>query len=186
MVALLNFIPDIDIVPTESIEIIQRGLTDSDRHCYLAHEIGHGRWYAYIWGDETTDFLRLSPRHMIASNLHADDLSDILATPGIDEENITNLDMLLFVRVGGSLARQRRVSSICERQGTRGSKAFVEIFRWNEREDLFQATAEPCLVGSGRMGWARGVIDGLVESNLRTIEDVRQYVLEELPDAPSD
>jgi hypothetical protein len=42
MAALLNFIPDVDIVDTVNSQVI-------------AHEIGRGRWYAYIWGNDVAN-----------------------------------------------------------------------------------------------------------------------------------
>jgi type IV secretory pathway ATPase VirB11/archaellum biosynthesis ATPase len=53
--------------------------------CSLAHEIGSGQWYGYIWGDQVREFIDLKQRgHRLAACLHADtldELTQILCTP---------------------------------------------------------------------------------------------------------
>ncbi len=186
MAALLNFIPEMTIVPTENSQVIREGLKEVEPKCFLAHEIGHGRWYAYIWDGDVEDFLRLTRHHMVAGNLHADDIDDVLNTPGIGEDNLASLDLLVFMRmIRGSSGVKRRISSVCENQGGRGRKAFQPVYRWLEARDLFQEIERPAAVSEGRVAWAERVLGGVIERDLRTLEEVRSYVLDNLDGAPA-
>ena len=82
MAALLAFLPPgVEIITVDS----ERALADAapanergTRRCYLAHEIGAGGWYGYIWGRAVRDYLNLARRgHMIATGLHADNLAQL-------------------------------------------------------------------------------------------------------------
>jgi hypothetical protein len=182
MGALLNFLPDIDIIPTETSKVITDGLSLSEPKCYLAHEIGRGRWYSYIWGRDVGNFLELAKTHVVAGNLHADDIEDVLSHDGIDDENITKLDLLIFMRVIRSITgTTRRVSSVLENQGGTGSEAFKPVFVWNSSEDAFDTVAEPRLVDEVELEWAGRTLQDIVERDLRTIDEVRSAVLSALP-----
>jgi hypothetical protein len=176
MGALLNFIPDTDIIPTESDAVIERGLEDPEPKCYLAHEIGAGRWYAYIWGREVANFLDLGRRHLVVGNLHADTVEEVLETPGIDEENITRVKVLVFLRLDRQRGWRRRVGSVYENQGGRGKEAFRLLFRHRETRDGFQKVAESRLVGPADTRESRTLIERIIRKDLRTIEDVRTLI----------
>jgi hypothetical protein len=182
MGALLNFIPDIDIVPTVNGDVIRDGLDDETPRCYLAHEIGRGRWYAYIWGRDVENFLHLTCRHMVAGNLHADDIEDVLSHDGIDESNITKLDLLIFLSVNGGLrGRSRRINSILENQGGRGTLAFKQIYSCRPPDGPFVYSGRPKLVTERELEWAGEVMESVLIDDLRTIGEVRSAVLKALP-----
>jgi hypothetical protein len=182
MGALLNFLPDIEIIPTENSKVIANGLSISEPRCYLAHEIGRGRWYSYIWGRDVDNFLELTKTHVVAGNLHADDIEDVLSHDGIDDENIAKLDLLIFMRMGrGSTGTSRRISSVLENRGGTGSGAFKQVFVWNPSEDTFEANAIPRLAGDLELEWAGQTLREIIDRDLRTIEEVRSAVLSALP-----
>jgi hypothetical protein len=182
MGALLNFLPDIEIIPTANSAVIKDGLSTTEPVCYLAHEIGRGRWYAYIWGRDVENFLELTKTHVVAGNLHADDIEDVLAHDGIDDYNITKLDLLIFMRVArGLTGTSRRVNSVLENQGGTGPAAFKQVFSWNSSEDTFETGIKPRLVGELELEWADGTLHQILDRDLRTIEEVRSAVLSALP-----
>ena len=50
--AILGLLPpDVRIVTVDGSDVIQQGLAQpaDEPVCYLAHEIGSGHWYGYIW-----------------------------------------------------------------------------------------------------------------------------------------
>jgi len=184
MAALLNFIPDYEIVPTVDGATIKEGLGDSNPKCFVAHEIGAGRWYAYIWGREVQDFLKLTSNHMIAGNLHADDIGDVLATPGITAENITKLDLLVFLRIRRThFGIKRRIGLVYENQGGNGVESFKPIFVWKEEGDLFEKLGESKLVTPLEIRRARDLLRSIVDRNLTRIEEVRQFILTALDES---
>ena len=74
--------PEVPLVTVDRSQVIREGLKKpaDEPACYLAHEIGSGHWYGYIWGQDVADFLRLiDGRRRIASCLHADTLDELTA-----------------------------------------------------------------------------------------------------------
>jgi len=114
--------------------------------CYLAHEIGSGHWYGYLWGRAVADFLALvgGPRR-VASCLHADmldELADILCSPplGVSREALGRVGLVLFMHVRpGPRGVLRRVAAFHEADGAGGHRL---LFRWNERSDAFERVGD--------------------------------------------
>lgn len=179
MAALLNFIPDVDIVATVNSQVIENGLRDPTFKCFIAHEIGRGRWYGYIWGNDVANFLKLAKKHMIAGNLHADNILEILEAEGIDEANLHNLHVLIFMKRTGQLGfTKRRISSIYENKGLNGRNPFKQLFMWNEKEDSFTRLAASKLISAPELHRSRSIIEKIVEQDLRTMEEIRPTILE--------
>lgn len=184
MAALLNFIPDYEIVSTVDRATIREGFGDGNPKCFVAHEIGAGRWYGYIWGSDVEDFLQLTRNHMIAGNLHADDIDDVLATPGITPLNITNLDLLIFLRVRRTYhGIRRRISIVYENQGGEGAKSFKPVYMWKEEGDVFERRAESQLATPAEIHRASDLLRLILDRNLRRVEDIRQFVLAHLDES---
>jgi energy-coupling factor transporter ATP-binding protein EcfA2 len=62
MAAILGLLPpDVPLVTVDTSRIIHDGLQRSatEPACYLAHEIGSGDWYGYIWGQDVGNFFSL-------------------------------------------------------------------------------------------------------------------------------
>ena len=127
MVALLNLLPDDVVVrPIEGPLTLRQGLADTayGRTCYLAHEIGQGWYYAYLWDDQARAFFQLAGRgHLIASNLHADTLpesqSQLCDDNGVAPDDLRAVTLKVFLRVtrGADLRPQRWVNSVYESDG---------------------------------------------------------------------
>ena len=180
MGALLNFIPEVEIVPTENSKVIERGFSDPVRKCFVAHEIGHGPWYAYVWGEDTSRLLELAKIHIVVGNLHADTLDEVLSTPGIDEENLSNIDLLIFLRLFRSQRGVlRRIGQVLENGGKGGARAFRPIFLYDASRDGFRTVGRSVLVDEEFRERAREAIRRIIQLDLRTIEQVRSFIVNE-------
>lgn len=91
-------------------------VTPPEPTCWLAHEIGAGHWYGYIWGSEVPVFLhRQAQGQRIASCLHADTLEETRHTLfrpplHVSEEAFDSLGLLLYIH----LLPERRVALLYE------------------------------------------------------------------------
>ncbi len=144
MAALLDFLP-----PQVSIDTIEDSASldrakqnpDSESRLYLAHEIGSGYWYAYIWGEQVARFFGLiGGNRRIASCLHADTLEEtaaILTQPqlGVPSEALERVGLALFMwvdRHGGAV--RRRVNALYA--SPRGG-ALEPVYAWDRESDRF-------------------------------------------------
>ena len=119
---------------------------------------------------------------MVAGNLHADDIDDVLSHDGLDESNIGRLDLLIFLSFDrGITGSSRRISSILENQGGHGSASFRPVFSWRPPRGPFEVVEKTVLVGGEDLQWARDTLDVIMGEDLRTIRDVRSAVLSRLP-----
>jgi len=109
MCALLNFVPaDVPLIAATPQEVYKasRAATLS-RACYICHEIGSGSYFAYLWADALRAYCRLSENgHMLATNLHADDLEEardqVCGDNDVREELFKRFELLIFLRIKGS------------------------------------------------------------------------------------
>lgn len=145
MAAILNFLPpNVPIATVDGSRVITAGLSAAEQQpaCYLAHEIGSGHWYGYIWGDDVGRFLSLvEGRRRIASCLHADtldELTGIVCAPPLEasREALGRVGLVLFMHVdvdrGGY---RRRVSTFYEADGDGGHRL---VFAWDAASDTFK------------------------------------------------
>lgn len=104
MAAFLGFIPP----GTRIVTISDKSVLDSKHPIHrkpeylMAHEIGSGYYYGYIWGRDVTRYFSLiEPGVSVASNLHADtmdELKDVLVGElGVTEELIGKVDLIMFI-----------------------------------------------------------------------------------------
>jgi len=145
MAAFLHLLPPgVRIVTVDRPSVIARALAEppTKPECYLAHEIGAGHWYGYIWGREVADFLSLiEGSRRVASCLHADTLDElvgILTAPplGVSEEAIGRVGLVMFMHADrGIRGIRRRVASFYLADG-KGNHDLV--FEWDGRSDTFR------------------------------------------------
>jgi len=183
MAALLNFLPaEVPLVTVDHPGVITDGLRRGadEPACYLAHEIGSGRYLGYIWGRDVADFLALieGPRR-VASCLHADTLDELSAILrsrplGATPETLAAVDLIAFMHVdvhGGGY--RRRVSAYYEADGRCGHRL---LFQWDAESDRFRR------VGESRDGKALGpyvdFVERLVEDGQPDSQEVRRKVLD--------
>ncbi len=180
MAALLHLLPrDSRIVTVDHPGVVAEALERPAKpECFLAHEIGSGHWYGYIWGRTVADFLALieGPR-CIASCLHADtldELAGILCSPplGVSREALGRVGLILFMHVRpGRWGVRRRVAALHEADGS-GSHRLV--FRWDDRSDAFER-ATPLRDEAGLKRYS-DFIECLVKSGEGSAEAVRNKV----------
>ncbi len=149
MATLLNFLPPgVPIATTDRSAVIARALGQpADRPvCYLAHEIGSGHWYGYIWGRDVADFLSLiDGLRRVASCLHADTLPEligILTSPplSVTPEQLGRVDLILFMHVQATVrGTPRRVATFYEADGAGGHRL---LFEWDGDTDTFRQAAD--------------------------------------------
>ena len=149
MAAILGFLPPgVPLVTVEGAHVVAEGLArEPQPSCYLAHEIGSGHWYGYIWGRDVADFLALidGPRR-IASCIHADtldQLAGILAGPplGVRREALGRVGLILFMSVSRGLrGTRRRVAAFHGADGQGGHRL---LYEHDPQADTFRQLADP-------------------------------------------
>ena len=116
MCALINLIPpEIRLVAATSQ--IARSASESGasaRRCFICHEIGAGPYFAYLWGKELRTYCALSEEgHMLATNLHADDLDEthaqVCRENGVPEAHFNAFRCLIYLRVRGAYPNAHRM-----------------------------------------------------------------------------
>ena len=95
--------------------------------CFLAHEIGAGPYYGYIWGEEVSAFLgRTEEGYRVATTLHADDAEDArgeLRALGVPDVALSRVTVMAFIRAERhSWKTQHTVQGIYERTGHEGHR----------------------------------------------------------------
>ena len=115
MAAVLGFLPAGErIVTAADADTVSRaaGGAIATPFCLLAHEIGQGRWYGYIWGRVAQEFFSLGGAGARrVSCLHADtpeQTDDILARCGVRHEDIERVGFQMFIgEIGRASCRER-------------------------------------------------------------------------------
>ncbi len=173
----LGFLPPGErIVTTGSKTVIDRGLNHPPHgaECFLAHEIGSGHYYGYLWGSDVRDFLGLmDAERRVASCLHADtadEAEDILtgAPLHVPRDLVHRLGLLGFMRVVGPV---RRVAYLY-------GAGLRPAFRWREANDVHEQVAEVAAFGLRQEDFARAseFLADLVASDVLAFEAVRERV----------
>jgi len=117
MCALLNFLPDgCGIRAVGDPRVLGEAERDAQpgTTCYIAHEIGAGPYFAYVWGAQARRFFALGAAgHVLASNLHTDTLDELYeqlcADNGVPEAHVRAITLKVFIALEGSGLRPRRV-----------------------------------------------------------------------------
>lgn len=186
MVALLNFLPDATAIqPVEGPAVLRRGLADTayGATCYLAHEIGAGFYYAYLWNEDARLFFELAGRgHTIVSNLHADTLDELHAQLsgriGVAPEHVRAITLKVFLRVGrGPNLRVRRWVSRVYEAGEDGADHLVWV---GERWGQFARREPSRFVTPEAESACRDLLVHLSREGVVTIEAVRHAVVQNL------
>lgn len=165
--------------PGEEIVTDGEGAGETERRCHLAHEIGAGHWYGYLWGAEVARFLALAEGQRVASCLHADTLEEVYEILGgaplnVSEGIVRGIDLILFVHV--LPGQQRRVAAVYEATGEGHRLAFSLE---GGRLVLQGEVALPVRLGAdaGEMAQRLQTVQRLVEAGERRFEVLREMVL---------
>ncbi|MBN1584068.1 MAG: hypothetical protein JXA89_25385 [Anaerolineae bacterium] len=182
MCALLNFLPDrTAIQPVADQAALACGLRDpqfGDR-CYLAHEIGAGYYYAYVWGKEARAFFQLASNgHIIASNLHADTLQEthdqLVGENGVARAHLDAVRLKIYLRVarGQGWSMRRWVSRVYESDGEHDRLLWERV-----GDGTFHQAAGSAIVSPEQEAHYAAFLATLEAQDRRTIEQVRRALL---------
>ncbi|MHC5034012.1 MAG: hypothetical protein ACYTFZ_03145 [Planctomycetota bacterium] len=196
MGALLSFLPvgeRIITVGSRNVLDAAAGAAAPEPVTLLAHEIGSGRWYGYVWGRDAADFFGLSGRGIrCVSCLHADtpeEAGGILCSLGVAQPDLQRISLQLYMSVSGSWGRiRRRVSGLyCALDGR-----LRRVFEWQPDADRFLPVvgqgevaqslaaewgASPAEV-ERRFGDCQEALERLLEKGVRELAEVRHGVLQ--------
>jgi hypothetical protein len=183
MAAILDFLPlGVPLVTVDNPRAIRDALRrpQPEPACYLAHEIGSGDWYGYIWGRDVADFFSLSggPRR-IASCLHADTLEELTgilcsAPLRVASEALGRVGLILFMHVARvASGYRRRVASFWEADGRGGHR---QLYQWDAASDSFTQVGE--LRQADDLGGYAEFVQRLVNSGHVETEAIRREVVE--------
>lgn len=182
MGAMLNMVPDdVELVPADGDGVVRRAIEDrTQRRCYICHEIGAGHYYAYLWGPVLTDLLRLpSTGHMVATNLHADTIDQardqLCGDNAVPANAFDRFGLMLFMNVSGGWSRPRRRIDAVYEPSPSGPPRLVYQLDPNGR--IVHADSSN-LVSTDALAQAVDKIESLCASGTRTIEQVRQFLIE--------
>jgi hypothetical protein len=183
MCALLNFIPpDVRIVAASSGSVV-RGASKRQAGppaCYLCHEIGAGRYFAYLWGRDARDFFNLtSAGHVVATNLHADTIGQtrdqLCGTNKVPEADFRRVNLMLFLRVvraGGRI--KRRIAAVYHSDG---NEPHTFVYGWEPSSDAYVRTSSSTTSDSQALDHHKKFIESLCNADVRHIADVRTRVI---------
>jgi hypothetical protein len=193
LAALLGFLPDSQrIVAVDSPAVVSAAEAEARPTCYLAHEIGTGHWYGYVWGKAAARFLALAVgRHTVASCLHADFLEELyaaLCSPpvNVDRAALLDIDLILFMHVDREGAAdawgyRRRVAAVYENDRMAGEHRLV--FRWDPLSDALQQMAEMPEDPEARE--LAGFLEGSLSSGTLEFPEARRAYLAFMSDSRS-
>lgn len=195
MAALLAFIPPGErILTAKNHSVVERAARDEPDNpvCLLAHEIGRGSWFAYIWGRTARKFFASNgPQRRPVTCLHADtpdQTAEILEECGVADEHIDAIDLHLYIRAFSTFRPRHRVTALhCRLDGD-----LVPAYRWEENPDRLSPLIERETLASAaedRFGlpptqfielWEarRECLERMQRESVREFETVRSRVLE--------
>ncbi len=177
MAGLLGFLPPGERIVTVAGSDVIRSALDGEVNppaTLLAHEIGSGRWFGYIWGRDAARFFRLSARGIrCVSCIHADDPEQSwgsLSSLGAGREDFDRVELQLYmVMERHGLRTRRRVRTLNYR--VQGEHA--PLYRWAPEDDEFAALmprGRVCSVLAQRLGTGEAEVDSAWSECGRRIE----------------
>jgi hypothetical protein len=183
MCALLNWIPDHTVIrPVDRPSVLEAGTRDACPQdvCYLAHEIGAGPYYAYIWGRSARAFFELAARgHIVASNLHADTLQEtrdqLCRENRVPTAHLDAVTLKVYLRMerAGGWATRRWISQVYESDG-KGNRL---LWTGDNKGEFAQQAASDIVSPDQEVLYARFLAE-LSRRGIRHIDQVRQAVVE--------
>ncbi len=193
MAALLNFLPDeTAIVPVAggaavaTTSVLQQAAGDTayGSTCYLAHEIGAGPYYAYVWGAAARAFFALAGRgRVVASHLHADTLAQteaqLCGENGVDPADLQAVTLKLYLRLDRGVGWQpeRRVSHVYESDGERETLIWTHTAeRDRSGADGFRREAASAVVSPEDERICRDFLASLLEAGTREMAPVQAEI----------
>ncbi len=178
MCACLNFLP-----AEMEIRVMDRAVNipmlDRDvgvkNICFLAHEIGAGPYYAYVWGQNARDFFALRRMgHTIVTNLHADTPTEtydqLCNENGVSRTLVQDIPLKIYLRTSRTTSGRtdRWISHVYEDVGGKD----ILIWKGDSPGNFHRLMSSQHVALSVEDAW----IDFLTtcrQTDIRRIEDVR-------------
>jgi hypothetical protein len=201
MAALLMFLPPGERVVTtaDARTIADLAHAPADPPvCALAHEIGSGAWYGYIWGRAVPAWFGLLGRGArLASCLHADTLEELRAVItgelAVPPETLDRIGLILFMRAfHGGLRARRRVTSAW----FGSADGHVPVCDYDPGRDAFRGAAPEQLAPALRpvtgldagenlagIRRTRAFLDAMAGAGVRDADQIRRHWLAQSPTA---
>jgi len=173
MCALLNLAPrEVELVAATASAVRHAA---GRRRCYVCHEIGSGPYFAYLWGRDLRAYCALGEQgHILATNLHADDLEEaraqVCTENRVPAAHFNAFHLQVFLRVTDRWRASRRW--IERVHVSDGISPHVLVF--DAQRGLNAARAPDAARYDG--GWVarcREFLESCRDSGARTIEAVR-------------
>ena len=190
MCALLNLVPDdVSLKAVGSSSVLDAALSapivasNGLRTCYVAHEVGAGSYYAYVWGPQARSFFALAGAgHLIATNLHADTLHETrtqlcahAGTPQGIENDVEPAD-LAAVQLKLYLGAERAIAGGVHRWVRHVYEG--EFLLWaGDGLGTFHRNGASALVSAEDEREATALLEEMHACGLVRIEDVRRTLL---------
>ena len=184
MGALINFLPDDTIIRPVTHRGVLPGARGPEKPgdvCYLAHEIGAGSYYAYIWDREARAFFAAAAQgHIVASNLHADTLAEtrdqLCGQNGVPIVHLDAVDLKLYLGVERTRGwrMHRWVRRVYESDGTGDCLLWTQEAQGASAQ---QSPEESALVSSGQVQVYAEFLTDLLRQDVCRIEDVRRALI---------
>jgi hypothetical protein len=181
MCALLNFVPmDVPLIAATAQEVYEVSkAAASQRACYVCHEIGSGPYFAYLWSDALRTYCGLSENeHILATNLHADDLEEareqVCGDNGVRQELFNRFELLIFLRIKGTyLKTHRRIEKVYSSDGLSDHVLVYDAANSSKLDPkVHNFVAEPEYLSACRDFLKK------IAHTTRTIEQTRKQVVE--------
>jgi hypothetical protein len=149
---------------------------DGRPRCFVAHELSDHSLPGYLWGQDLRDFCALSAKgHMLAANLHADDLEEtraqICGANGVPEAHFRALHLFAFIRLDGdgTAAGRRFIDRVHYSDGAAAhATVFTRAGGLSARAPRQTAYEERC----------RAFLEEALAGRSRTIEGLRRRFLD--------
>jgi len=187
MCALLNFVPvGVPLLAATPQAVYEAANVDTPRRCcYICHEIGAGSYFAYLWAEALQTYCKLSEAgHILATNLHADDLEQardqVCGDNDVPIEHFNRFELLIFLSVEDDYFKaHRRIEDV---YSSDGSSEHTSIVRASDNKtgayDVKLHGIDPEYVRT-----CRDFLKTMAPT-ARTIEDTRMHVVEFLQRNP--
>ncbi|MEW6751905.1 MAG: hypothetical protein AB1505_13155 [Candidatus Latescibacterota bacterium] len=169
MRALLDFAPA--RIPFALALPGQVAQLDGVPRCVISHELSSHDVPGYLWGQDLRDYFALTGRgHLLAANLHADDLeathAQICGQNGVPEAHFRAVGLLLFMRRRGREPHVQRFVSRVE--WSDGQAPHRTVYT---RQDGLTAAAPRDQEGEAH---CRAFLEEGLASSWRSVEEVRR------------
>lgn len=182
MCALLNFAPaGLPLLAATPAAV--HGAAEartSARVCYVCHEIGSGSYFAYLWQESLRKYCGLLGKgHMLAANLHADDLEQardqVCGDNGVPIELFNGFGLLIFLRMSGGWRDSRRwIEKVYSSDGSSGHRPVHDPAAGIMPHPSSQAyLADPVYVAK-----CRAFLKSMLAAGVRKIERTRRCVVD--------